>query len=107
MTPHDLALDPVTAAALVRFYADSGVDLALDDTPHDRLGEARAMLDRAPEKPAEPPRLAAVAPAAAVHADSAVQDAKRLAAAAPDLAALKAALSAFDGCLLKRTAPAP
>ena len=104
MTPNDTILDPVIAAALARFYADAGVDLALDDEPHDRLGEARAMLERAPAKPSEPPRLEAVAPAAAVHADSAVQDAKRIAAAAPDLAALKNALNGFEGCLLKRTA---
>lgn len=104
MNSHDPALDPAVAAALARFYADSGVDLALDDAPHDRLGEARALLERAPSPPAAPPRLEAVAPAAAVHADSAVQDARRLAASAPDLAALKDALNGFEGCLLKRTA---
>lgn len=104
MTLDDPMLDPEIAAALVRFYADAGVDLALDDEPHDRLGEARALLERAPTKTSEPPRLEAVTPAAAVHADGAVQDAKRIAASAPDLAALKAALEAFEGCMLKRTA---
>lgn len=104
MTPNDPALDPQTAAALLRFYADAGVDLPLDDDAHDRLQEARAALERAPAKTAEPPRLEAVAPAAAVHADSAVQDAKRIAAACTDLAALKEAMAAFEGCMLKRTA---
>ena len=98
-------LDPLTAAALLRFYADAGVDLPLDEEPHDRLGEARAVLERAPPaREAEAPRLEAVAPAAAVHADSAVQDAKRIAAGCGDLAALKAAMAAFEGCMLKRTA---
>ena len=99
-------LDPANLSALLRFYADAGVDIALDDEAHDRLAEAKTVLERAPTPtaPAPAPRLEAVAPAAALHADHAVQDAKNLAAAAQDLTALKAAMAAFEGCLLKRTA---
>lgn len=125
MSDQAQSLDPSQLAALLRFYADAGVDLALDETPHDRLSEARASLQRASEVPSEgqsrphpapnaggsasaaspaAPRLEALAPTAALHADQAVQDARQLAAAAQDLAALKAAMAAFEGCMLKRTA---
>ena len=110
MTDSLPSLDPAHLSALLRFYADAGVDIALDEAAHDRLSEARSALERAPAPApapatqASPPRLEAVAPAAALHADHAVQDAKNLAAAAQDLPALKAAMAAFEGCLLKRTA---
>ena len=88
------------------FWADMGVETAFEDAPVDRLKPrelkpttARPTL-RAPTaatRAESAPRT--VAPRADIPAT--VEKARALAAAAPDLAALEAAIAAFDGCLLK------
>lgn len=112
--------------ALLRWYADMGVDAVLDATPHDRFAEhataqaARAAADRdAPERPREektaapmrralPHRATASSPslaaAAALPADDATRSARESAAAATTLEELRAALDRFEGCTLKSTA---
>ena len=109
--------------ALLRWYVDSGVDIALDETPHDRfaegLAEAEARRQKAEEarnappapagKPPLPGRTASLTPmrpmpAAAASPDEAALAARALAAGADTLEALRAAMEAFDGCALKRTA---
>lgn len=109
-------------AAILRWYADMGVDLAVGDLPRDHFAEAREKAaappvdtssQEAPRGPRIAPRLdreaapqpiRAAAPAATVSTDEAVAAARAAASAATSLEMLKEAFTAFDGCLLKRTA---
>jgi hypothetical protein len=59
----DQALAPPELAALLRWYADMGIDLAIDEHPHDRFAESAAA---APLHKTPPPALALSAPAAPV-----------------------------------------
>src|SRR5579864_9339515 len=88
--------------SLLAFWADAGVDVALAETPQDRMA---AGLEALKPKPATVTRLAPAAPADAASdvLDPAVlAEGSSLAAAAADLAALEAAIAAFEGCPLKR-----
>ena len=107
------APDPeMSVAALLRWYAAVGVDIALDETPRDRFAESAAPprrvaplpeatpLARPPLQRASPLRAApspALAPPDAVAAGD-------LAASARTLEELRAVLDAFAGCALKATA---
>jgi uracil-DNA glycosylase family 4 len=114
--------------ALLDFHVAAGVDLALDDTPHDRFEEVAAAVaarrettvladspllptinasarpspldaDRLAPAPARPlPRAATAAP------EEAAADARQRAAGAATLADLKAIMAGFDGCALKASA---
>jgi DNA polymerase len=126
-------LDIADLADLVRWYVEVGVDMALDETPHDRLAEAAAEARRRPSNPPNPPAErhpasaappgsarpdrppAAIEPrfspsqpapptAAALSVDRAVLSAREQAAAATTLDELRLALEAFEGCSLKGTA---
>lgn len=107
--------------ALLLFYRDAGVDMALEEAPVDRFAAAAKEAARRPEpRPDAPPALPAgpdVPPAAAGRAavtvsgrgappapEAAVLAARQVAAAATSLDALKAAVEAFEGCALKATA---
>jgi uracil-DNA glycosylase len=109
--------------ALLRWYVDMGVDIAVDAEPHDRFAEAAAAAAAKPESPAlaEPDHRSApgfaggalplglaappvVGGAAALSADSAARSAREAAAAARSLTELEAVLQAFEGCSLKGTA---
>jgi uracil-DNA glycosylase len=95
-------------AKILRWYADMGVDIAVDDVPHDRFAESPAGLSAQAEERSPPARPAtfeagrrvmlhpAAVPAAAIAA--------RDAAAAQNLGDLREELSRFDGCGLKATA---
>ena len=106
-------------AAIVDWYVDMGVDLAVDGAPHDRFIEEKQRLERATaprpaavaavaatalQRPAAGPRLVPALPAAVIAPDQAIESAKEIAARAQTLEALQAALEAFDGCALKRGA---
>jgi uracil-DNA glycosylase family 4 len=112
----DNAKDPVNASAdlpdaramesLLAFWSDAGADGMMLQQPVDRIAEGQ----RQPPRPAAPSRapmaaqMASPTPAAsrvALETTAAVADARRLAAEAGDLAALEAAIAAFDGCALK------
>jgi uracil-DNA glycosylase len=96
--------------ALVEWYVEAGVDLAVDETPHDRFQPAPAPQPRAAEPapqhatprpvmaPAPPSRPAAMAP------DDALSEARQRAASAGSLDELRQLLQGFDGCGLKQTA---
>jgi uracil-DNA glycosylase family 4 len=97
-------------AALLRWYADMGVDLAVDDAPHDRFAEFGGSPQESKPKPLPPPEasgmrrqseglLAPTLPASAIEATA--QDS---AAAAQNLADLRERLLRFEGCGLKATA---
>jgi DNA polymerase len=97
-------------AALLEWYREVGVDVATADRPFDMTAPPPARPEAVEPRPEATPapdnRAPDRRPAAALLAGSeaAETDARNLAAAAPDLAALRAALEAFEGCSLKRTA---
>lgn len=88
-----------------------GVDEAIGEVPIDRYGQTRSA-----QRPAEPtlsqpaPRALSCAPtplpglALADVPDEAQKSARQAAEASMDLASLQQALTAFDGCLLKKSA---
>jgi uracil-DNA glycosylase family 4 len=105
-----------TALDILRWYEAAGVDAAVGEGPCDwsRLG-APAVIEFEAEPQAEPglpprPQRAPLPPqpiARAIPAaplDPAAHTARDLARQATDLASLEAALAAFDGCPLKKTA---
>ncbi len=113
--------DPAELAAILRWYADMGVDLAIDGEPHDRFADCAKERAASPARPAPiasevaprqapaAPRLAAGParvsdPAAALSQEAAAKAAREAAQAAQSLEELRAALEAFEGCALKRTA---
>ena len=89
------------AESLLAFWAEAGVDAMLLDEPFDRIEAGKIAPIRLPEKPVAAPIAARTGPVAGPDVSAAVAEAKRLAAAAPDLDALKAAIEGFDGCPLK------
>lgn len=99
---------------LLRFYAETGVDEALDDAPVDRFAlSARAAPPPAPAVPPAPvevPRQQAAArpPAPAIAAsvpdEAQAARAREAARSAGSLDELRAILAGFDGCNLKFTA---
>ncbi len=104
------------ALDILKWYREAGVDEAVGEEPCDwsRMGAPVALAFEAGEEAfAPPPRreppgglppqpVARAQPAAPL--DPAAANARELARHAPDLAALEAALVAFDGCPLKKTA---
>ena len=79
-----------------------GADEALEDAPVDRRAKPAAVAPPARPLPAAIARpIADPAPATGV---AAIAQAESLAQAAPDLAALRMALSGFEGCALRATA---
>ncbi len=93
--------------ALVGWYAEMGVDLAVDGVAHDRFAEdapkpppAPAVLPERRTAPVTRPMTEAVL----ATPEAAIQSARELAAQAATLEELRAALERFDGCALKRNA---
>lgn len=88
------------AESLLAFWVEAGVDAMLLDAPVDRIAAGRIVPPRPQARPSAAP---APPPAATIGVDisAAVAEARQAAAAATDLEALKAAISAFDGCPLK------
>ncbi len=118
-------LDAHQALALLQLYIEWGADEAIEPTPQSRLGAtllspagkttAPAGQPPAGKAVAAPPQLSeqpspafrpAVAPARPLGTmdQAAVLSAREAARAAPDLAALKAALERFEGLSLRGTA---
>ena len=103
------------AIALLDFYVAAGVDLALDEVPHDRFSEADAPEPErrpAPRREAPPERSdptpnrapPALPGLAAEPADAIVAEARGRAASARTLDELRDLLEAFEGCALKASA---
>jgi len=117
-------LDHAQLAALLRWYVDMGVDIAIAEEPQNRFMEgakpaAVAAPQQAPgETPGEGPRQArapqtfsatansgrSVDAAAALSVEAAIKAARESAARATTLEELRAELMAFEGCILKRSA---
>lgn len=116
------AADRDTILALLDFHVAAGVDLALDEEPHDRFADSARPAEPAHRAsvpaalPADAPRMPAAPPphrteqptrlpaAAAAPTGEVAIDARRQAAAARDLGELERMLTAFEGCALKATA---
>ena len=120
-----MSLDPRAVESLLAFWTSSGVDALYADGPVDRTvtvpgpapagptarvapgskpapgraGPARPAPS-APPRPAPPAPTARAAPPPLIDPDV-IALGRTLAAAAPDLTALAAAIAAFDGCDLK------
>jgi DNA polymerase len=125
MTGGQTDLDPTD---LLRFYAEAGVDAALQEAPVDRFAESRAMAEETqtrraanvaraeveqgparretPSRPASPaPRPEPLpAPALTVPSDAAIMAAREAAATCETLDDLRATLAGFEGCNLRHTA---
>ena len=96
---------------LLEWYAESGVDIALDEAAHDRFGEPEAPpppLVRQPAKAPPPPQpiSAPMRPAAMPVPPSGdtAREAREIARAAQTLDELRDALGRFEGCNLRLTA---
>ncbi|WP_262296210.1 uracil-DNA glycosylase [Microvirga sesbaniae] len=113
----DAPSDRDALQALLDFHVEAGVDLALDETPHDRFAEPKAERAPAGAAQAAAPK-ASPAPAASSAAPS-PRALPKAAAGAPEevaglareqarharsLAELEAILAGFDGCALKFSA---
>jgi len=97
-------------AALLAWYADMGVGIAVDDAPHDRFAEASSGAPVNPHRAGATPRETsgpgsrALAAAAAATPDAIEANARDSAAAAKNLDELRDRLARFEGCGLKTTA---
>ena len=96
-------------AALLRWYVDQGLDEVIGDEPVDRFAApppAPAAAASTPEQAPTPIRTPPPAARAPVPLESPqlVEDARALAERCASLADLEAAVRAFEGCALKRTA---
>jgi DNA polymerase len=93
--------DPRAVESLLAFWVEAGVDVTYADAPVDRMAAGLEALRPKPAAATQP--IAARAPAEPRGVDAgAVEAARAAAAAAGDLAALEAAIGAFEGCDLKR-----
>jgi DNA polymerase len=95
-------------AALLAWYGEMGVDVAVEETPVDRLVSSDAVSSQATSAAA---LVSSSSRAGAVHAAAAVpasgetaRAAREIAKSANTLDQLRDALEAFDGCNLKLTA---
>jgi uracil-DNA glycosylase len=98
--------------ALFDFYVASGIDMALDEAPHDRFAEDARPAAPIPVARTAPSTEAAAAPAqartlplaATAPPDEVAETARMRAGEAATLAELEALVASFEGCALKRTA---
>jgi DNA polymerase len=100
-------LTAAAAAETLRWWIEAGVDLALDESPHDRFAESAAPAPRLAPATSAAPNIsyeARPAPAAAIAPDDAARSARERAGAAATLDDLRAELERFTGCGLKATA---
>ena len=98
-------------AALLEWYGESGVDMAVDEIAHDRFAESAARAQVLEQKPTaargaevfhQP--AAILSRPATLAPEEAVRDARHRAASAATLDELRGLLEAFEGCGLKATA---
>ena len=95
------------ALSTLNWLVEAGADEAITDQPVNRLvakAQVAPLPPATPERPALARPVPARAPAPLPLDGDAIGTAQAAAAAATSLAELKAALEAFDGCALKRTA---
>lgn len=88
------------AESLLAFWADGGVDAMLLDSPVDRIAAGRILPPKRVAAPVAVAQTARVTPGQP-DVSAAVLKAQALAAAAPDLETLIAAIAAFEDCPLR------
>lgn len=110
MEPPNMEISGPERLAALRLQIEWGADEALEDAPVNRLrvgtpasGWPAAFVSAAVSPAAPPPARPAAAPGLAPAAVGAAR-AEQAAAAANDLAALRATIADFDGCALRDTA---
>lgn len=99
-------MDPRAAKDILAFYAEAGVDCAVEDEPFDRMADIAPVPLAAPQPPRAMPAAAPsmrAAPAIAAP-EAATADAREAAKGAATLDELRALMEKFDGCALKQTA---
>lgn len=100
----DAMTDDTAAVALLQWYVATGADVSIGDIPVNRLVPA-APLPSAPEQPLRAAATPANAELVTLKTASAhTAAAAAVAKSARSLADLKAAITAFDGCALSKTA---
>ena len=97
------------ARDLLDFYAETGVDALLGESPVDRFASTKTNEPAArPARPVMPPAdlnsVGRAAPAAPPAPDEAAMQARSVAKNAESLEELRAILDRFEGCALKSTA---
>lgn len=99
-------MDAQSALDILRWHVDVGVDETISETALDRfaLAEARPKITAPVQSSAAANRRPSTGATAAVASDEMVISARELARQATDIASLRGALEAFDGCTLKKTA---
>lgn len=102
-------VDLSAAAEMLRLQVEWGADDAIAEAPVDRYAvssaPAVARTEAPPAPVAEPAPAPAARPAARLEpSERIVADAREIAAGCETLDALRAAVEAFDGCVLKKTA---
>jgi uracil-DNA glycosylase family 4 len=109
------SFDRGALAALLDWQLACGVDIAVDDAPHDRYAESAARRKDAADKESIPANPINISPAAALAAtgktpaappfpEEAARLATEAASAAGDLRELEARFAGFDGCAFKSMA---
>ncbi len=90
--------------ALLTWYSEAGVDLAVEEMPVNRFSApvAAAVVNSPRQAPARPSLV--VAAPTLISPDDAVRDARQRAESATTLDELRGLLEAFNGCQLKYTA---
>lgn len=96
-----MPVDPRAVESLLAFWVEAGVDVTYADAPVDRMAAGLEALRPRPTAAPQPIVARALAEPRGVDA-GAIAAAQAAAAAAGDLAALEAAIAAFEGCDLKR-----
>jgi DNA polymerase len=104
--------DDLALQAILDFHVEAGVDVALDEHPHDRFAERRAPSlepapppeDRPVAKRVTPPRPRPLPKAAAGAPEDAASLAREQATQARSLEELEAVLLGFEGCALRFSA---
>jgi len=93
-------------AALLAWYVEMGVDVALEERPVDRFAQPAVVARKPPPAAATPPPDATPSrlPDAVAPSEDVARAARATAKTAATLADLRAALLAFDGCNLRLTA---
>ncbi|TAJ88228.1 uracil-DNA glycosylase family protein [Reyranella sp.] len=113
----DLSLAPDAAAALLRWYVDQGLDEAIGEEAVDRFALPSPVAVTASVTPMVAPGATPAAPTpirptaplpprapVPLESPQLVEDAREVARKATSIAELEAAVRAFEGCALKRTA---
>lgn len=105
MMGKDQDLSGKELAAALDWQVAAGIDLAVEEMPVDQFARQRAAHSK-PQAAASAPTAAPppVVTAGAPPPDGDPAEARRLAEAAPDLEALRAAMAGFEGCALKARA---